>query len=114
MTGPEHRATSRGEPADRSESGHEALDGGAAEREAAERAAEVTRRAIRRLDVLEWLGYAVAAIVAILGGAVVAWMVAEPAGWDFRTTWIGSAFVLLVVPGVIVFRNMRQSERGDS
>ena len=77
---------------------------GVEDQEAAERAQEVTQRAIRRLDALEWIGYALAAVVAILGGAAVAWMVAEPSGFDFRTVWIVSSLVLLVVPGIWVFR----------
>ena len=77
---------------------------------AARAAAEVARRAIRRLDVLEWVTFAGAFVIAILGGAVIAWMVAQTAGWAFRPTWIATSLLLFVLPGGFVILRTRRAE----
>ncbi len=78
-----------------------------AEREAAERARRVTERAIRRLDMLEWAIFIAAALLALAGGALLAWLVAEPSGWGFRPTWVVASLFLLVVSGAIALIRMR-------
>lgn len=86
----------------------------AADREAARVAQVVTRRAIKRLDILEWVILFAGVGLAMLGGAVVAWIFAGMAGWDFRTTWIGASIVLFVVPGAVAVIKIRREERRDA
>ncbi len=85
-----------------------------AEREDAQLAQVVARRAIRRLDMLEWVIFAVGAGLAAAGGAVIAWMLSGLAGWDFRSTWIGASLLLFVVPGVLSIMQIRRDERTDT
>lgn len=81
------------------------------EREAARVTHEITARAIRRLDILEWVILAGAAGLAVLGGAVLAWLLYVPLGVSFRTVWIVASLVLFVVPGVISLARLRRDER---
>jgi uncharacterized membrane protein len=85
-----------------------------ADREAAQQAQIVARRAIRRLDMLEWVIFAVGAGLAAGGGALIAWMLSELAGWDFRSTWIGASLLLFVVPGAMSIAQIRRDERDDA
>jgi len=82
-----------------------------AEQEAARRAHEVTRRAIRRLDILEWVIFAAGAGLATAGGALVAWMASGLWGWGFRSVWIGASLLLFVVPGGIAVAKIKREER---
>ena len=59
------------------------------------------KRAIRRLDILEWVILGAAAIVALLGGWLVAWLV-RGLGIPFRLTWTIASVLLFAVPGVSV------------
>ncbi|MCH2653252.1 MAG: hypothetical protein MK117_01860 [Gemmatimonadetes bacterium] len=72
---------------------------------------EVTARAIRRLNVLEWVILGGAGLIAVLGGALVSWLIAAQLKVSFRLTWIGLSMLLLVVPGLIV---ILRSGRGES
>ena len=85
-----------------------------ADREAAKLAQTVARRAIRRLDIFEWLVFAAMAGLALAGGAVVAWILPGVAGWDFRSTWIGASLVLFIVPGTIAIVKIRRDARTDA
>jgi uncharacterized membrane protein len=85
-----------------------------AEREAARQARTVTQRAIRRLDILEWVIFGAGAAMAALGGALVAWLLSSIAGWAFRPTWIGASLLLFVVPGTIAVLKIRRDERADA
>ena len=58
-------------------------------------------RAIRRLNILEWVMLAGAAVMALLGGWVIAWLV-RGLGLPFRTTWTLASVLLFAVPGVSV------------
>ncbi len=71
-------------------------------REEARVTSEVARRAIRRLDVLEWVMLLLAAALAVGGGALVAMLLVGRAGQGFRTVWIATSLLLMVVPGVVV------------
>ena len=84
------------------------------ERETARLAGEVARRAIRRLDVLEWMIFAAALVLAILGGAGVAWLMTGPDGADFRRTWMVASVLLFVIPGGIVIYQAAAAERSQS
>ena len=72
---------------------------------------EVAARAIRRLNLLEWVILAGAGLIAMLGGALVAWLIAAQLKVSFRLTWIGVSILLLGVPGLIV---VLRSGRGGS
>ena len=73
---------------------------------------EVTARAIRRLNVLEWVILGGAGLIAVLGGALVSWLIAAQLKVSFRLTWIGLSMLLLVVPGLIVI--LRSGRSGST
>jgi hypothetical protein len=81
------------------------------EREAAKAGREATRRAIRRLDVLEWIIFAVSAALATVGGLVVALLFVGRSGERFRSTWIVASLLLLIIPGAITLARHRMTER---
>jgi hypothetical protein len=85
--------------------------GNAWEKDAARVTSEVARRAIRRLDFLEWVILAVAVGLAIAGGALVAWILAGTASTNFRMIWIVTSAVLFIVPGIVVFVKTRWDQR---
>jgi uncharacterized membrane protein len=68
-------------------------------------------RAIRRLGVLEWLFLGLAAVGALLAGALIAWLLQQSLGWSFRVTWAVAALLLFVVPGSISWFRLRREER---
>lgn len=82
-----------------------------ADREAAQQAQEVTRRAIRRLDILEGVIFALGALLAMGGGAVVAWIVAGAGIVAFRPAWIAASLILFIVPGTITIMKIRRDAR---
>ena len=71
---------------------------------------EVAARAIRRLDLLEWVLFIGSALLAIGGGALVAWVLSASAELEFRPTWIVASIVLFVVPGLIALLHARREE----
>ena len=79
--------------------------------EAARITREIASRAIRRLDVLEWVIFIGAAGLAILGGGLLALLLAGPLGFGFRPTWLVASLVLFVVPGAIAVLTLRREER---
>jgi uncharacterized membrane protein len=81
------------------------------DREAAERVHLVAQRAVKRLDLLEWVLLAMGGVLASLGGAVIAWLLAALVGWDFRSTWVGASLFLFVVAGTIAIVQIRKDER---
>jgi uncharacterized membrane protein len=83
-------------------------------REAAEQARVVTQRANRRLDKLEWVLFGVGAVLAMLGGGVLAWIITGLVGWDFRSTWIGASLVLFIVAGTVAIVRIRMDAREDA
>jgi len=85
-----------------------------AERETASLVREVARRAIRRLDILEWVIFAGAFVIAILGGAAVAWLIVQSNELNFRTTWIVTSLLLFVIPGAIAITQMRRAKRASA
>ena len=84
------------------------------ERDAARVAGEVAKRAIRRLDILEWVILLGAGGLATGGGALVAALVAEPLGVPYRSAWMGLSLFLFVVPGAIVLLRHRREERASA
>ena len=80
------------------------------EREAARAAAEVARRAIRRLDILEWVFLGGAVGMAVAGGGGVAWLVVPGGGSQFRAVWIMSSLLLFLIPGAIVLTRTKRAD----
>lgn len=86
------------------------------EREEVERKAQAAREAVGwvqgRLNVLEYLILFFALILSLLGGALVAWLVAPLVGVSFRWIWAGGALLLFILPGGFVyFREYRTGSR---
>ncbi|MFW5905174.1 MAG: hypothetical protein ACOC8K_04365 [Gemmatimonadota bacterium] len=64
---------------------------------------DIMERAIRRLNVLEYVILGLAALLALLGGALVAWLLGETLDVPFRWGWALASVLLFVVPGGIVY-----------
>lgn len=84
------------------------------DRVAAQAAHEVASRAIRRLDILEGVMIGGGAVLALIGGGLVAGLMAGVAGLTFRTWWMIVSLVLFVVPGGIAIMKIRRDERADA
>jgi hypothetical protein len=69
----------------------------------AEAAREVMDRALRRLNILEYLILLLALGLALLGGALVAWILHTAFGLPFRWGWAGASLLLFLVPGGSVY-----------
>ena len=67
--------------------------------------------AIRRLNLLEYVILGVAMALALLAGALAAWLVGNITGAPFRLTWALSSLLFFVVPGWVVLRRERQAKR---
>ena len=79
--------------------------------------AEASRDALnwvlRRLDVLEYLILLLAAVLALLGGALVAWVLSASLDLSFRWSWALGSLLLFILPGGFVYlREFRR--RGPS
>jgi len=70
--------------------------------------------AIRRLNALEYVILGVAMALALIAGALAAWMVENLVGAPFRTTWAVSSLLFFVVPGWIVLRRERRADEGGA
>lgn len=79
-------------------------------REEAKVTSEVARRAIRRLDVLEWVMFLSVAALAVGGGALVSMLLVGRSAQSFRVVWIATSLLLMIVPGVLVLAPGRRSE----
>jgi hypothetical protein len=73
-----------------------------------EAARKVTERALRRLNILEYVILFLALILALLGGAVVAWVVSPATDLSFRWIWTGASFLFFVLPGGFVYLRERR------
>ena len=71
---------------------------------------EVALRAIRRLDILEWVTLSGAAMLAVGGGALLALLLEEMVPWSFRTIWIVAALLFFLVPGAVALTRLRREE----
>ncbi len=72
---------------------------------------EIASRAIRRLDVLEWVILAGAVALSLVGGALVAGLLSASVGLPFRPTLVVAALLLFGVPAVIALKRMRKDQR---
>jgi hypothetical protein len=76
-------------------------DAGAAEK--AEAAREAVSWILGRLDVLEYLVLFLAMVMALLGGALVAWILAPVVPLSFRWTWALASVLAFILPGGFVY-----------
>lgn len=82
----------------------------AQERERAEEIRRIADRARRRLNVMEYVILLAAILAALLGGALVAWILGTIADLPFRPTWAVSSLLLFIIPGGSVY--LRELRRG--
>lgn len=75
-------------------------------------AREAMDRAIRRLNLLEFIILGGAALAAVVGGWLTAWLARNALGAPFRFTWILASLLLFVVPGVLVWSRERRAQGG--
>ncbi len=75
-----------------------------------EAALRVTERALRRLNILEYIILFLALALALLGGALVAWVVSSATDLSFRWVWTCASFLLFVVPGGFVYLRERRKQ----
>ena len=85
-----------------------------ADREAAQLAHVVAQRAIRRLDMLEWLIFAGGAVFSTMAGALIAWILSTAEGLPFRSTWISASLLLFIVLGTAAIIKIRKEEQADA
>jgi hypothetical protein len=70
---------------------------------------DVTRRAVRRLGLLETVLVVAAAVFALAAGAVTAFMVSQLSGLPFRPTWIVASILFFAVPALgVAVRGRRE------
>jgi predicted lysophospholipase L1 biosynthesis ABC-type transport system permease subunit len=72
---------------------------------------EEMERAIRRLNVLEYVILGFAVLVALAGGAAVAFILSSGTNLPFRLTWAVLSILLLVIPGALVLGKDRAKKR---
>lgn len=73
---------------------------------------EEMERAIRRLNVLEYLILGFTVLVALGGGAAVAFLLSAGTELPFRATWAALSLLLLIIPGALVFGRDRRKRGG--
>ncbi len=79
--------------------------------EAARITQAVAKRAIRRLDILEWVMIAGAVLLSLLGGWVVAVVLEATLDLPLRPVWIGASLLLFGVPGAMTIGRIRREDR---
>lgn len=67
----------------------------------------VTTRAVRRLNVLEYVILAVAAVLAMLAGLLAAIVLGAALELPFRPTWMVASLVLFIVPAAAAYLRAR-------
>jgi hypothetical protein len=83
------------------------------EKEAAKVTSEVARRAIRRLDVIEWVILLGAVALSIAGGWLVAAILLGRGHESHRMVWMIVSVVLLVAPGAAALARLRQDRHEE-
>ncbi len=74
-------------------------------------ARKVMNRAIRRLNVLEWLLLGAAAVASLAGGWLAALLGRSALGLPFRGTWMTASLLLFLIPGGIAWAAERRSRK---
>ena len=70
------------------------------------------RKILRKLGVLTWSLYGAIVVLAIGGGALVAWFF-QGAGLPFRRTWLIMSLLLVMVPLLVHLSPWPRTPRGD-
>ncbi len=83
----------------------------AADAEVVRATREVAGRALRRLDMMEWVLFLVAAALSTGAGALVALLLAPLLHVSYRVLWVASSVVIFGVPGWLVVRRVRREEK---
>lgn len=78
---------------------------------AAQAVHKVASRAVRRLDAAEWILLGASMFLAILGGGLLALLLAGPLGVPFRVAWTVASVLMFGVPGLLALRKMRREDR---
>ena len=81
------------------------------ERKDARILSEVARRAIRRLDILEWVILGGAFGLAVASSAAIAWLIVGGKHPHFRAIWIVTSILLFVIGGTIAIIRVRTADR---
>ena len=76
------------------------------------------RQILRRITLLTWGLWGMVALMAVAGGAVLAWMFRGVAGVSFATAWLLAALGLVAIPALIhgvgrLVVSRREDRRGD-
>jgi hypothetical protein len=71
---------------------------------------EVAGRALWRLNLLEYFILLAALVLALVGGALVAWVLNASMGVSFRLGWVCASLLLFIIPGGTVY--LRELRRG--
>jgi len=72
-------------------------------RKEAEASQEALSWVLRRLNVLEYLILFLALALALVGGALVAWVLNSALGLSFRWGWTIGSLLLFILPGGFVY-----------
>lgn len=76
------------------------------------RSREVAERAIRRLGIVEWVALGGAVVLALVGGALIAFLLDVSLGLPFRVTWAVASLLIFLVPAAGI--RWRDRRAGDS
>ncbi len=69
----------------------------------------VATRAIWRLNILEWVILAVAAGLALLAGALAAFLANAALGLPFRPSWVVASLLIFGVPAAVTYLRERRA-----
>jgi uncharacterized membrane protein len=81
---------------------------------ASQKVRQVAERAVRRLNVLEYVILAVAAVLALLAGAVAAFLLEAALGFPFRPTWAVASLALFCIPAAVAYLKEKRLDRRGS
>lgn len=83
------------------------------EEDEGERLRKVASRAIRRLDILEFVILGAAALLAVLAGGLMAYLLSSLTPLPLRATWIVASLLCFVVPAAIAWWRNRDPTMPD-
>lgn len=73
-------------------------------------AREALGRAIRRLDVLEFVILGAIAVLSLLGGGLIALLAVQVLDVPFRITWGVASILVFVIPAALVWRREARAD----
>ncbi len=69
---------------------------------------KVMTRAMRRLNILEWILLGAAAVASLVGGWLTALLARAALGLPFRATWMIASLLLFLLPGAMAWTAERR------